>query len=329
MADLVAPKNGTRFSFFSGKGGVGKTTMAASTAVWLADHGYRTLIVSTDLQMSLNDIFQQETVGKEIQIKGVPNLRAKSIETAESLQRHREKMVKTLELIDPGSPIIKMIEMDKNTDCGCAQAALFEFGEYLKNPEGYDAIVFDTAPAGATLEKIMNQTNYAMSLATQLDVKKKLYGALGQRGAEEQIRALEEMKKDEDLAIENLRSEKTSFIMVMYPEAMPLAELERDIPVLETIYKIPVRGIVINNVLPEKERDLSDFWRTRWVMQARYLGITHRKFKDKAIVEVPLLETEAVGVEKLRRIGHALYEEGNEGKPKREVKLWNKNSKSM
>jgi len=307
MGDLVTPKNGVRFSFFSGKGGVGKTTMAASTAVWLADHSYKTLIVSTDLQKSLDDILQQETVEEEIQIRGVPNLRAKSIETAESLQRHREKMVRTLELIDPGSPIIKMIEMDKATDCGCAQAALFEFGEYLKNPKGYDAIVFDTAPAGATLEKIMNQTSYAMSLATQLDVKKKLHNSLGQRAAEEQIRALEEMKRDEDRAIENLRSEKTSFVMVMYPEAMPLAELKRDIPVLETTYQIPVRGIVINNVIPKAEGDTTDFWRSRWAMQRKYIDLAYEEFLGRVIAQVPLLETEVLGGERLRRIGKALY----------------------
>src|SRR5512136_396469 len=106
LAKLVIPKNGPQYAFFSGKGGVGKTTMSASTAVWLAEQGYKTLIVSTDLQKSLNDVFQQDTVGDEIPIKGVPNLRAKSIETAESLRRHRGKMIKTLELVEPGSPII-------------------------------------------------------------------------------------------------------------------------------------------------------------------------------------------------------------------------------
>ena len=311
MAALVVPHEGTRYAFFSGKGGVGKTTTAASTAVWLADQGYKTLIVSTDLQKSLNDIFQQETVGDEIPIESVPNLWAKSIETGESLQRHRAKMIKTLELIEPGSPIVKMIEMDKGTDCGCAQAALFEFGDYLKNPRGYDAIVFDTAPVGTTLEKIMNQTNFAMSLAAQLDAKRKLASSLGQAGAEEQIRALEEMKEDEDRAMQNLRSARSSFFMVMHPEAMPLAELERDIPVLEGVYGIPVRGIVVNTKLPEEERDRSDFWRTRWAMQAKYLGIAHRKFGDKVIAEVPLLESEAVGAQKLRRVGHFLYENGN------------------
>ncbi len=308
LAGLVVPANGTRYVFFSGKGGVGKTTMSASTAVWLADQGFKTLIVSTDLQKSLNDVFQQETVGDEIPIAGIRNLRAKSIETAASLVRHREKMIKTLELIEPGSPIIKMIEMDKNTDCGCAQAALFEFGEYLKNPRGYEAIVFDTAPAGTTLEKIMNQTNYVLSLATQLEAKKKLGSVLGNAGLQEQIRALEAMKEDEDRAITNLRSERSSFLMVMYPEAMPLAEVERDIPVLEGVYQIPVRGIIVNNMLPESERAVSDFWKTRWAMQARYLDIARRKFNTKAIAEIPLLETEVLGVERLRRIGQYLYQ---------------------
>ncbi len=308
QANLVIPANGTRYVFFSGKGGVGKTTMSASTAVWLAEQGYKTLIVSTDLQKSLNDVFQQETVGDEIPIQGVPNLWAKSIETAESLQRHREKVVKMLELIEPGSPIIKMIELDKGTDCGCAQAAMFEFGEYLKNPRGYDAIVFDTAPAGTTLEKIMNQTNYALSLAAQLETKRTLGSVLGAEGLEEQIRALEAMKRDEDRAIATLRSDQSSFLMVMYPEAMPLAEVERDIPILENVYLIPVRGIVINNVLPPQERTASDFWRTRWAMQTKYLNRARDKFQAKVVVEIPLLETEALGVEKLRRVGQYLYQ---------------------
>jgi arsenite/tail-anchored protein-transporting ATPase len=310
LADLVKPNEGaTRYVFFSGKGGVGKTTMAASTAVWLADRGFKTLIVSTDLQKSLNDIFQQETVGDEIPIRGVPNLNAKSIETGESLQRHRAKMIKTLELIEPGSPIIKMIETDKNTDCGCAQAALFEFGDYLKNPRGYDVVVFDTAPVGTTLEKIMNQTNYALSLAAQLEAKKKLAGVLGQADMQVQIEALEEMKQDEDRALANFRSTKTSFLMVMIPEAMPLAELERDIPILEGTYLIPVRGILVNNTLPETERAASAFWQKRWAMQSKYIGITRQKFTDQVIAEIPLLETEALGVERLRQVGRALYED--------------------
>ena len=309
LASLVQPTDGgVRYVFFSGKGGVGKTTMAASTAVWLADQGWNTLIVSTDLQKSLNDIFEQETVGDETPVRGVANLKAKSIETAESLQRHRAMMIKTLELIEPGSPIIKMIELDKGTDCGCAQAALFEFGDYLKNSRSYDVVVFDTAPVGSTLEKIMNQTNYTLSLTAQLEAKKQMAGALSQVIMRSQIQELEEMKLDEDRALANLRSDKTSFLMVMIPEAMPLAELERDIPILEGTYQIPVRGILVNNTLPEAERGVSAFWRTRWAMQSKYIEITHHKFTDRVVTEVPLLESEAVGIERLRRVGHALFE---------------------
>jgi arsenite-transporting ATPase len=304
----VIPKDGTRFPFFSGKGGVGKTTMAAATAVWLADQGYNTLVVSTDLQKSLNDIFQRVIDSTPTPIRGVPNLKAVSIETAESITRHRSKMIRMLEAAEgPDSPLLKQIRDAMQSECGCAQAALFEFVHFL-NSRKYQAIVFDTAPTGHTLEQVMNATNYALWLSDQLDARRKLVKAYGgQTALEEQIRALEEMKREEERAIENLRGEATSFLMVMVPEAMPLMELERNIPALEEDYRIPVRGIIINSCIPESEREASDFWRNRWAMQKKYIDLAYEEFSGKVIAQVPLLETEVLGIERLRRIGEALY----------------------
>ena len=87
------------------------------------------------------------------------------------------------------------------------------------------------------------------------------------------------------------------------------ALLVRDIPTLEEVYQVPVPGIVVNSTLPEGERERSEFWKTRWAMQSKYLDLTYRNFPNKVIARVPLLETEALGVEKLRRIGATLYEE--------------------
>lgn len=306
--DLVIPKNGTCFPFFSGKGGVGKTTMASATAVWLADQGYNTLVVSTDLQKSLNDIFQQVIDSTPTSISGVPNLKAISIETAESITRHRSKMIRMLEAVEgPDSPLVRQITADTQTDCGCAQAAVFELVQYLNSRE-YDAVVFDTAPTGQTLEKIMNQSTYILWLTSQIEAKAKLiklYG--GQAALDEQIEALKEMKREEEMAVESLRGEMTSFIMVMIPEAMPLMELARNIPALEEDYRVPVRGVVINNVIPAAERETSDFWRSRWMMQRKYIGLAYEEFAGRVIAQVPLLETEVLGVERLRRIGQALY----------------------
>ena len=305
----MEPQNGVKFVFFSGKGGVGKTTMAATTALWLAEKGHKTLILSTDLQKSLSDILEQETVGKETQVIGVPNLRAMTVETSESLARHQDKMMKTIEVVDPNSPLVKQYRegLQSPGDCGCGKAAYYEFIDYLNKEEEYDVIVFDTAPTGQTLEQVRSPIDYVQMLMGQIESRKRLTAVLGQKAVEQQIKELEAMKQQEENAIENLRLNKTSFNMVMIPEAMPLAELERNIPVLENDYKIPIRGIVINEVIPEKERSVDDFWRNRWAMQKKYIGIARRKFPDKAIAEVPLLETEALGVERIRKIASSLY----------------------
>lgn len=296
-----------KFVFFSGKGGVGKTTVSASTAVWLANQGYNTLVVSTDLQKSLNDIFEQDIKPDPTPITGISNLKAVSIDTGESIERHRKKIMETLEMVDSNSLLLKQIKDDKKTDCGCAQAAVFEFGEYLNKDKEYDVIVFDTAPVGSTLEKIGAQTKYVLGILNQLEVKKKLIEELGESGLKEQIKSLEEIKQEDERAIENLRSDRTSFVMVMIPEGMPLVELERNIPVLENNYNIPIRGIVINNILPERERSSTDFWRTKWAMQNRYINLTYQKFKDKKIGKVQLLDTEVLGLKKLKIIGEHLY----------------------
>jgi len=306
--NIIIPNNEeTKFVFFSGKGGVGKTTVSASTAVWLADQGYRTLIVSTDLQLSLNDVFGQDIRSEPTSITGISNLKAVSIDTGESIERHRKKIMETLEMVDPNSLLLKQIKDDKRTDCGCAQAAVYEFSEYLNKDKDYDIIVFDTAPVGSTLEKIGAQTKYVLGILNQLEVKKRLIEELGELELKEQTEALKKIKQEDERAIDNLRSDRTSFIMVMIPEGMPLVELERNIPVLENDYNIPIRGIVINNILPEQERSSTDFWRTKWAMQNKYINLTYQKFKDKEIGKVPLLETEVLSLKKLKIIGEYLY----------------------
>jgi arsenite-transporting ATPase len=76
---------------------------------------------------------------------------------------------------------------------------------------------------------------------------------------------------------------------------------------LEEDYQIPVRGVIINSCIPESEREASDFWRSRWAMQKKYIDLAYEEFAGKVIVQVPLLETEVLGIERLRRIGEALY----------------------
>lgn len=294
------------YLFFSGKGGVGKTSMSSVTAVWLARRGHDVLHVSTDLQKSLNDVYEQQIEDKPTPIEGVDNLRAVNIETAESMERHRGKIMETLTLIDPDSLLLKQMKDDYLTDCGCAQAAVFELVGWL-NTDEYDYIVFDTAPASSSLQKIEAQSRTVLSLVKQIDMKKELARAFGDAGLQEQINELEEIRRRDETAFEVLRSKNTVFTMILIPEALPFAELQRNTEELEQGHGIPVKGVLVNNVLPPQQRSSSGFWAQHWSMQERYLKLVYESYQDRAIAEVPMLATETVGLPQLEKLGDELY----------------------
>lgn len=305
LRDVIAASSDVRYVFLSGKGGVGKTTIAASTAVWLADQGLSTLLVSTDVQPSLSDVLQQEVTAVEAPVKGVPNLKAYSVEPAASYRRHRQKLQDTLAVLDPDSVILKQMAIDAEVDCGAAQASVFELSYYLNNTD-YDRIVFDTAPTGMLLEKIIAQVKYTLSMAGQIEARREVMGDAPDPKVLAEIEALEGLRKLDDRAIATFRSPATAFLMTLTPEAMPLAEVERNIPILENEYGIPVRGLVINRVVPPGERDDNGFWHQRWSMQSRYIGVTRSLFPDKEIAEVHLVP-EVSGLDLLRVVGNQIY----------------------
>ncbi len=295
-----------RYLFFSGKGGVGKTSLSSATAVWLGRQGHNVLHVSTDLQKSLNDIYEQEILEKPTPVGDFEKLSAVNIETGESMERHRGKIMETLTLLDPDSLLLKQMKDDYLTDCGCAQAAVFELVDYL-NTTVYDYIVFDTAPASSSLQKIETQSRTALSLVKQIDMKRKLQELFGDEGLQRQLDGLEEIRARDEQAFDALRSDHTVFTMILIPEAMPFHELQRGISELEGRHQIPVRGVVINNVLPEEERGGSSFWAEHWAMQERYIKRVYQEYSNRKIAEVPLLSTETVGIEQLTKVGDLMY----------------------
>jgi arsenite-transporting ATPase len=307
LCDLIVRPDrwAPRYIFLSGKGGVGKTTIAASTAVWLAERGFRTLLVSTDVQPSLSDILGQSISAQETPVKGVANLHAFSVEPAKSMDRHRRKMADTLRVIDPKSVILKQLATDAEMDCGAAQASVFELSYFL-NHQGYHRIVFDTAPTGMHLEKIIGQVKYALAMSQQIEARRERQKESPNSDLSREIQALEELRALDDRAIAAVRSDQTAFIMTLTPEGMPLAEVERNVPILEEIYHIPVRGLVINRVVPPDERTGRSFWRQRWSMQRGYVQRTRELFATKEIGEV-FLVPEVAGLDMLRNIGAQLY----------------------
>nr|ELA0069186.1 arsenical pump-driving ATPase [Klebsiella aerogenes] len=144
------------FIFFTGKGGVGKTSLACATAVWLADQGKRTLLVSTDPASNVGQVFSQ-TIGHRItDISTVQNLAAMEVDPMAAAQAYRDRVLDPVRGLMPAD-VVSSIEEKLSGSCTTEIAAFDEFTGLLTNHElreKYDHIVFDTAPTGHTIRML-------------------------------------------------------------------------------------------------------------------------------------------------------------------------------
>ena len=144
---------GTRFVFFTGKGGVGKTTVAAASAVALADGGRRVLVVCTDPASNLDDVLGMQVGTEPTPVPGAPGLWAMNIDPASAAAAYRERVIGPYRGRVPEQEFQAIAEQ-LSGQCTVEIAAFDEFARLLGRPEltaGYDHVIFDTAPTGHTL----------------------------------------------------------------------------------------------------------------------------------------------------------------------------------
>jgi len=146
-------KNITPYIFFTGKGGVGKTSLASAAAVKLADEGKKVLLISTDPASNLKEVLETNITEKITVINGVPNLHAVNIDPEMSAEEYRNRVLSPLQDILPEHEISKIRE-ELSGACTIEIAAFDEFAHYVAGDgeeQPYDVIIFDTAPTGHTL----------------------------------------------------------------------------------------------------------------------------------------------------------------------------------
>lgn len=143
----------TRFLFFTGKGGVGKTSLAGATAIALADRGRRVLLVSTDPASNLDEVLGVRLTTAPTAIPEVPRLAALNIDPAAAAAAYRERLVGPYREKLPAA-IVRSMEEQLSGACTMEIAAFDEFSRLLGQPEAtadFDHVIFDTAPTGHTL----------------------------------------------------------------------------------------------------------------------------------------------------------------------------------
>jgi arsenite-transporting ATPase len=300
MRELVESK---KFLFFGGKGGVGKTTMASATATWLADQGYKTLIVATDPTISLSAIYEQDISETEVvSIGDTGNLYGLNINPKKAMGVFQTRMNEMMEGFSTlfGSELL-------STPCTEEIAAFDQFVSYMGDTE-HDKVVFDTAPTGHTLRELSMPFDWSGYIANQIESRKEMSEALGFIYDENMIADLRKEKDRYDAAVKALSDAETSaFNLVLLPEKLPVDETERAADDLRT-FGIHVRSVIINEVIPREVLQGNWFLERRRATQDKYLALIEEKFKDLIRAEVPLFESDIYGVDNLRKVGRELYE---------------------
>ncbi|EHP88568.1 TRC40/GET3/ArsA family transport-energizing ATPase [Methanotorris formicicus] len=312
--------DGTKYIMFGGKGGVGKTTMSAATGIYCAEQGLKTVIVSTDPAHSLRDAFEQEFGHEPTKVKGFDNLYVVEIDPQKAMEEYKEKLKAQMDenpmLGDVLEEQLEMASLSPGTD---ESAAFDVFLRYMDNNE-FDVVIFDTAPTGHTLRFLGLPEIMDKYMAKMIKFKKQMSGLMkmmkklmpfGSKGDDidydKALEELERMKKKIEKARRILSNpERTAFRLVVIPEEMSILESERAMKALEK-YGIPIDAVIVNQLIPGDVE--CEFCRARRALQQKRLEMIKEKFGDKVIAHVPLLKTEAKGVETLREIAKILYGE--------------------
>lgn len=240
----------TKYLFFTGKGGVGKTSAACATAVTLADKGKKVLLVSTDPASNLQDVFSTELTNKGTPIKDVPNLIVANLDPIKAAAEYRESVIAPYRGKLPDAVLANM-EEQLSGSCTVEVAAFNEFSNFItdeKAQKEYDYILFDTAPTGHTLRMLQ------LPSAWSNFISENTHGAscLGQ------LSGLESRRYIYKQAVETLANRKlTTLILVARPEIAPLKEAERASKELSAI-GVNNQVLVINGVLTSFDDRISE-----------------------------------------------------------------------
>ena len=298
----ILPNGSTKYIFFGGKGGVGKTTSASATAIWFADHGYETTIVSTDPTVSLSVVFGQEIGGREkVRIQHVPNLCGMNINPKDAKGHYKQRFESVM-----GQFNSALGEESAQTPCADEMATFDQFVTFLDEPES-QVIVFDTAPTGKSLRELALPFNWADYIQKQIKDGKEMAKLMNL--SEDSYENLEKDKARYDRAMSVLKDkDHTVFNLVMLPERLPIEETASAIKGLAQL-DIVVQSLLINQVIFQKEIDGNKFLQDRAVIQSRYLTEIWKRFPDLLHTKVPLLARDISDVSGLRRVGELLYGE--------------------
>lgn len=302
-----------RIILYLGKGGVGKTTTSAATALRAAQLGYRTLVVSTDIAHSLADSLDMELGNDPVQV--TDNLWAQEISVVADMYKHWDTLQSFVSGVVTNTGGMKKVVADELSAIpGMDEiVSLLHINKQAKEGN-FDVVVIDAAPTGETVRLLtmpdtfrwyaghaMNTDNKAMKVAIPL-AGKLLKGPFEVLGALERLdeatAELKEILSDPDV---------TSYRVVVQPEKMVVREAQRAVSYLN-LFDYPVDSVMINRVLPKVEGE-GEFYQKRHEIQQKYMDYIEDSFQPLPLWTAPYYSHEVVGIEALSQLANDCFGE--------------------
>ncbi|MCU5299148.1 MULTISPECIES: arsenical pump-driving ATPase [Bacillus] len=283
----------TPFLFFTGKGGVGKTSTACATAITLADMGKQVLLISTDPASNLQDVFEIELTNKPKEIPSVPNLKVANLDPETAAHEYKERVVGPYRGKLPDT-VIATMEEQLSGACTVEMAAFDEFSTLLTNKEltsKFDHIIFDTAPTGHTLRLLQLPTAWSGFL------EESTHGAscLGP------LAGLGDKKELYNQTVQALSNpNQTMLLLVTRPDSSPLQEAERAAHELNEI-GVSNQFLLVNGTLKDYVQN-DDVSNALFKRQSSALENMAEELKNLPMYEVPLVPFNVTGIENMRKL---------------------------
>lgn len=318
LKDIVE-RPGMKYLLFAGKGGLGKTTLSATTARYLASRGKKVIVFSTDPQASLTDVFECDLFGKG-EVKLAENLYALEIDADKVVSEYQAQVRK--KIMDMYGSVPEEIEdyiKSASAQPAMSESATFDSMIELIMAGKYEYYIFDMMPHGhairflsmaSLLDVWINKVVDIRKDSTEVDERVKRISGKGQESEEGVLEELRDIKNRLGFMAKIIGGrETTALFYVVIPEQMAILDTEIAIGEFKK-FGIELSGIIVNQVYPEellRDPDVPDFLKSRIRMQQGNRETIHKKFADKIVAEVPMMDREPKGLAMLEKTAGIVY----------------------
>ena len=311
-----------RIILFAGKGGVGKTSIAAATGLRAAQLGYRTLVMSLDTAHSLSDSFDLEkglldiNKGRPVQI--AENLWIQEIDIQEEIQNNWKEVHQYIATLISASGIEEVLAEELAVIPGMEEVSSLLYINRYFTQKRFDAILLDCAPTGESIRFISIPTTLEWFMKKLFKVERKLT-----RYVRPVVERIYDLPLPEDEYFENLQilfqklegvekllsnPQITSVRLVTNPEKMVIKETQRAFMYF-SLYGLCIDAVIINRVFPD---EISDIYFHRWRgTQQRYIQEAEKYFAPVPLFKLQLFKDEIAGHKELEELAQQLYGERN------------------